>query len=115
MLNEKELSQFIIRSGLSERVSSISDPVALHNLARLTGPYLILVGNLYPLTATAAYRFDIQIIDPLNGETYLEISRVRTNWILGLDSEITYPVLNVIEDWYDASANMTPKSTGEMF
>lgn len=99
--SERELSQRIIAGGLSTYVTSISDLISLNNLAKATGPFLILDCNVFRLT-DVVYRFDIQLIDPLSGDTYLEISRIRTAW-LDVDKEINYPVLNVIKQWYDDS------------
>lgn len=102
--SERELSQMIIKSGLSKYVTNISDFISLNNLAKLTGPYLIVESNIFPLT-DVVYRFDLQLIEPLSGDTCLEISRIRTNW-LDMDTEINYPILNVIKQWYDESAKL---------
>lgn len=102
--SEKELSQRIIASGLSNYVTNISDLISLNNLAKATGPFLILECNIFRLT-DVVYRFDLQLIEPLSGNTYLEISRVRTAW-LDMDKEINYPILNVIKQWYDESTRL---------
>jgi hypothetical protein len=102
--DEKELSQKIIASGLSNCVTNISDIVSLHNLAKVTGPFLVIECNIFRLT-DAVFRFDLQLIDPLSGDTYLEISRIRTAW-LDIDKEINYPILNVIKQWFDDSAKL---------
>lgn len=102
--SERELSQIIIQSGLSACVTNISDIISLHNLAKITGPFLVLESNVF-LVSSCVFRFDLQIIEPLSGDTYLEISRIRTNW-LDMDKEINYPILNVIKQWYDESSKL---------
>lgn len=106
--SEKELSQRIIASGLSNYVTNISDLISLNNLAKAAGPFLILECNVFRLT-DVVYRFDLQLIDPLSGDTYLEISRIRTAW-LDMDKEINYPILNVIKQWYDESSKLPHKT-----
>jgi hypothetical protein len=102
--SEKELSQRIIAVGLSNYVTNISDLISLNNLAKATGPFLIVECNTSRLS-DVVYRFDLQLIDPLSGDTYLEISRIRTAW-LDVDKEINYPILNVIKQWYDESSKL---------
>jgi hypothetical protein len=113
--SERELSQMIIKSGLSVYVTNISDLISLNNLAKITGPYLIVEANVFRVTDTV-FRFDLQIIEPLSGDTYLEISRIRNNWF-DMDTEINYPILNIIKQWYDESAKIPyekPKSEPEI-
>ena len=100
--SERELSRMIVRSGLSSFVTSISDMVSLNNLAKVTGPFLVLQSNVF-LVGDCVYEFDLEMIEPLSGNTYLEISRVRTAW-LDIDKEVNYPILNVIKQWHDESA-----------
>jgi hypothetical protein len=102
--SQRELSQFVVKSGLSQYVTSISDLVSLNNLAKAAGPFLIIECRVFRVS-DVVFRFDLQLIDPLTGETSLEISRIRTNW-LDMDSEINYPILNVIKQWYDESAKL---------
>ena len=102
--SERELSQMIIQSNLSAYVTNISDLISLHNLAKITGPFLVLESSVF-LVGDCVFRFDLQIIEPLSSDTYLEISRIRTNW-LDMDKEINYPILNVIKQWYDESAKL---------
>ena len=111
--NEKELSQRVIASGLSNYVTNISDLISLNNLAKATGPFLILECNTFRLT-DVVYRFDLQLIDPLSGDTYLEISRIRTAW-LDIDQEINYPILNVIKQWYDESTKLPREKNKSKF
>jgi len=103
----KELSQMIIKSGLSTYITNLSDLISLNNLAKATGPFIVLDSTLYPVT-NVVFRFDVQVIEPLSGDTFLEISRIRTNW-LDMDKEINYPMLNVIKQWYDESAQIPYK------
>lgn len=100
----KELSQMVIQSGLSASVTNLSDLISLNNLAKATGPFIVVDSTVYPV-ADVVYRFDVQVIEPLSGKTYLEISRIRTNW-LDMDKEINYPILNVIMQWYEESAKL---------
>jgi hypothetical protein len=100
----RELSQMVIQSGLSTYVTNLSDLISLNNLAKATGPFIIFDSTVYPVT-DVVFRFDVQVIEPLSGNTYLEISRIRTNW-LDMDKEINYPILNVIKQWYDESAKL---------
>ncbi|NJD55323.1 MAG: hypothetical protein FIA94_02840 [Nitrospirae bacterium] len=102
--SRKELSQLVIKSGLSTYITDLSDPISLNNLAKATGPFIILDSNVFPV-ADVVFRFDVQVIEPLSGDTYLEISRIRTNW-LDMDKEINYPILNVIKQWHDESAKL---------
>ena len=103
--SEKELAQRVIASGLSNcGVTNISDLISLNNLAKATGPFLVMECNVFRV-GDAVYRFDLQLIDPLSGETYLEISRIRIAW-LNVDREVNYPMLNVIKQWYDESAKL---------
>ena len=101
---DRELSQMVIQSGLSKYVTNISDLISLNNLYRAAGPFVYLQSRVY-LVSNAVFRFDLQLIDPLSGKTCLEISRVRTNW-LDMDTEINYPILNVIRQWYEESAKI---------
>jgi hypothetical protein len=102
--SEKELSQRIIAIGLSNYVTNISDLISLNNLAKVTGPFLVVECNTFRLS-DVVYRFDLRLIDPLSGDTHLEISRIRTAW-LDVDKEINYPILNVIKQWYDESSKL---------
>jgi len=97
--SEKELSQRIIAIGLSNYVTNISDLISLNNLAKVTGPFLVVECNTFRLS-DVVYRFDLRLIDPLSGDTHLEISRILTAW-LDVDKQINYPILNVIKQWYD--------------
>lgn len=109
--SEKELAQMIIQGGLSGYVTNISDLISLNNLAKATGPYLVLESHVYPVADTV-FRFDLQLIEPLSGDTYLEISRIRTNW-LDMDTEINYPIINVIKKWYQESTKLPYKKEKE--
>ncbi len=109
--DEKELSRIVISSGLSLYVTDISDPVSLYNLAEALGPFITLKCGLAEID-NAEFRFDVEVGDPLSGDTYLEISRFKTNW-LSMDKEISNPVLNLIKKWYDESASMPPQKTHE--
>jgi len=104
VVSEEELSQMIIQSGLSDHVTSISDLISLSNLAKTTGPFLVLEASVFRIGETV-YRFDLQLIEPFSGDTYLEISRIRTVW-LDFDNEVNYPILNVIKRWYDESKKL---------
>jgi hypothetical protein len=101
---EEELAKMVIQAGLSQYITNLSDLISLNNLAKATGPFLVLRARVY-LVSDVVYRFDLQLIDPLSGSTYLEMSRVRTNWF-DMDTEINYPVLNLIKQWYDESAKL---------
>lgn len=103
--NEKELAQMVIQSGLSQYVTNLSDLISLNNLAMATGPFIFMQSRVYRVS-DAVYRFDLQLIEPLSGRTFLEISRVRTNW-LDMDTEINYPILNTIKNWYDESVKLS--------
>ncbi len=105
--SEKELSQLIIKNGLSTFITNLTDLISLNNLAKATGPFIVLDSAVFPVTS-AVFRFDVQVIEPLSGDTFLEISRIRTNWI-DMDNEINYPILNVIKQWYDESAQIPYK------
>lgn len=109
--NRNELSQITIRSGLSQYVTNLSDPISLHNLASSLGPFLILECAVFPI-ADAVFRFDVQLIEPITGNTYLEVSRIRTNWV-DMDREINYPILNVIKRWHDESIELPYKKPDE--
>lgn len=102
--SRKELSRLVIQNGLEAYITDLSDPISLNNLAKATGPFIILDSSVFPV-ADVVFRFDVQVIDPLSGDTYLEISRIRTNW-LDMDKEINYPILNVIKHWHDESAKL---------
>lgn len=108
---EKELSQMVIKSGLSQIVSNISDLISLNNLAKATGPFIVMKSRVYRV-GDAVYRFDLQVIEPLNSSTCLEMSRIRTNW-LDMDTEINYPVLNLIKQWYDESIKLPYDKPGK--
>lgn len=102
--SKKELYEMISQSGLSPYIKSLSDPISLHNLAKVTGPFIVLVCSVFPVSDTV-FRFDVQLIEPLSGDIYLEISRIRINFA-DMDREINYPILNVIKQWYDESAKL---------
>jgi hypothetical protein len=104
VMNEKEVSTFILSKGLSNYVTSISDPISLHNLAEVSGPFLFIEADLKMVT-DVVYRFDLKVTDPATNKTLLDVSRVRLVW-LDLDKEVNLPMLNLIKKWYDESAEI---------
>ena len=95
------LVKLVVNSELINSVGSVSDPVALARLSKAIGPFLVLeIVQIYRGYAT--FETMVRLSDPETTEVLLSISRVRTNWA-DFDSEVNYPVLNVLKRWLDQS------------
>jgi hypothetical protein len=101
-VNEEELTKLVIQSGLSSGIQNLSSVIALHRLSEIIGPFLVVEVRAARIT-DVWYRLDAVIVDPVVGETVFAVSRTKINWI-DFDREFSYPMMNAIKSWYDASA-----------
>jgi hypothetical protein len=106
VLNESELSNYVLSNGLSSYVTSISDPISLHKLSELVGPFLYMDADL-DIIRDCTFKFVLKVINPAKNEGLLEVSRIELN-DLDLDNEVNRPMLNLIKKWYDESAEFEP-------
>ena len=106
--NEQEISDFVLSNDLSNHVTSISDPISLHKLAEVTGPFLFIEAKL-EMVHDCTFRFDLKVTYPATNTTVMDVSRVRLVW-WDLDKEVNLPMLNLVKKWYDESAQLEPSS-----
>jgi hypothetical protein len=103
-MSKRELSMFIIQNGLSDQITNLSDFISLNKLAKIVGPYLIIETAIYPVS-DVVFRCEFSIVEPYSGSQFLEINRTRTNW-MDFDTEISYPIINVLKHWYEESKKL---------
>ena len=94
---KSDMEKMVIDSGLAQKIGNISDLVALNNLEREIGPFLIVeprahAGGRYTGVAS------IRAIDPATGEAVFFAENTAVNWD-GLDQPLFYPLLNAFVDW----------------
>lgn len=90
-------------------MTNISDLVALNKLSKVLGPFLILDANLF-LVGDCHFKFNLEVTDPSSTDVLLKVSRFRTNW-MDMDTEINYPMMNVVKRWYDDSVKLGPSDS----
>jgi hypothetical protein len=101
-VGEEELTKLVIRSGLSGDIQNLTSVIALHRLSEAIGPFLVVEVRVFPVARTT-FRIDVAIVDPVAGETVFAASRTKINW-LDFDREFSYPMMNAVKEWFDASA-----------
>lgn len=112
----KELTRVVIEKRLSDKIKNLNDMPSLQELARATGPFIIIEARLYRGTSlnrrnlteryNNRFKFDIKITDALSGETLLEASRDRIA-LRDFNREVMHPMMNLINDWYVESAKLS--------
>lgn len=96
-----ELTKMVLSTHLRDTVGNVTDPIALANISREIGPFLIL-DAVQVHQGYGWFQTRVRITDPEEAQRLLEINRVKLNWS-NLDKEVNYPVLNVIKRWLDES------------
>ncbi len=108
VLDQAGLEALVIERSLTDRVSGISDLVALNRLAREIGPFLIVEPTA---EWKGGYNFSstIKATDAMTGKAVLDIRRNAFNWA-GLDKPLFYPMLNAFADWSEGKPVATAAS-----
>lgn len=94
---QNELEQLVIKSNLTDKVTSISDNIGLMNLSKNVGKFLICESNV-EYKGGYDFSFEYKVIDPTNAEILLHIKHNAFNWG-GLDRPLFNPVFNKYIDW----------------
>lgn len=109
IVTSEELTKMVLRSDLRDSVGNVTDPVALANISREIGPFLIL-DAVQVHQGYGWFQTRVRITDPEDAERLLDINRIKLNWS-NLDKEVNYPVLNVIKKWIDESRSLPSDDT----
>jgi len=95
--NQNDLEQYVIKNGLTDKVSSLSDNIGLHNLSMNAGNFLICETSI-ELVARYDFTFELKIINPVNAEILFDVKHYAVNWA-GLDRPLFNPVFNEYMEW----------------
>lgn len=103
-LYKRDLAKMVVKAGLAESVTNLSDPISLNKLAQEVGPYLVIscrdIGRY-------GESMEVVIFDPVEMEPALSVHRSGSTW-LEKDREFTYPVFNIVLDWVKESRALGP-------
>lgn len=97
VVTKDDLQSMVIERNLGSKVSNVSDLVALNNLSKEIGPFLIVEPNAY---FKGGYRFNgvLKATDASTGKTVLLIENSAIN-MAGLDDPLFHPMLNGFINW----------------
>lgn len=108
-IKEQELTQLVIKGGLSSEIQNLYHPIALHRLSKTIGPFLILQTSI-TYVSEARFRMDAVIFDPVSAEVIFSATRQKVVWA-SIEDEIFFPMMNVLKDWHKKSELLpTPKA-----
>jgi hypothetical protein len=113
LFTKTELEQFIIKNGLSNSITNISDLVGLNQLSQKIGKFLVVDASIEYIEQFALHQFELKVSNPVDGEMYFNTYRAEKNWA-GLDEPVFYPVFNAFIDWIKISKQATPSKTADL-
>jgi hypothetical protein len=107
IFTKTELEQFIIKNGLSNSITNISDLVGLNQLSQKIGKFLVVDASIEYIEQFALHQFELKVSNPIDGEMYFNTYQAEKNWA-GLDEPVFYPVFNAFIDWIKISKQAAP-------
>ena len=105
VMNEENLSIYVVEKGLTEQVTSVSDFIGLSRLAKIDGQFIYIDTSINSLNSSGCcvFVFNFKVYDRVSRVKYLDISRRNLSKV-NFDKEIIYPVLNKVKEWKIDSA-----------
>jgi hypothetical protein len=107
ILNQREFTKLIIKSNNTATIPSVTDLVSLHRASKVFGQFLIVETYLYKIDAYPTYQFEIDVIDPVTGETLFRLDRKKAA-LWDFDEEVVFPGINALKKWVDIAKTNSP-------
>ena len=94
---KSDFESMVIERKLTDKVTSVSDLIGLHQLQQQIGPFLVVEPNV-EWKGGYDYFASLKATDPESGETVLYLEQNAFNWA-GLDDPLFFPLLNAFLEW----------------
>jgi len=105
VMSDADLTKLIIKNNLSAQVNSLKNPIALNNLSKIVGPFLILEFVTIPKYGSV-WEQALIVSNPFSVESVLRMERTKT-YMMHYDNEFNYPVLDLLNSWVKESKELS--------
>jgi|GEM_PF-2098492 hypothetical protein len=101
ILTHTEYVRLIINNRLDDKIEAKYDLLSLHKAYKELGNFLVI--SMYSNNLGGAwFEMGITVTDPKSSETLLKVSKESVVWA-NMDTEFSYPIVNVLNDWKNNS------------
>ena len=97
VMRKSDLEHLIIKRNLTDKITNVHDLLALHELERQIGPFLIVQPHVQ-FMGHFTFSAQLKVIDAESGETVLLLENTAFIWT-GLDEPLFYPLFNGFLEW----------------